>query len=142
MRQILEGKPLTIYGDGSQVREFTYIGDVIPYIARSYRQEFKYGRTYNLGVGTRVSIEVLAEMVCETVGKSHHWEFLPPRHEVANSYPSTALFSRQFNPHSAVTMDEGLRIMWEWARQTPRMKSKLPEIEVEKGLYPYWKELL
>ena len=141
MRQIIEGKPLTIFGDGSQVREFTYIDDVIPHIARSYFFDNDTSRTYNLGIGEKVSIEVLAEMVSEVAGVHHAPVYCPPRHEVANSYPSTELFERQYSPGQPVTLADGLERMWKWAQTAPRQQSTLPEIEVRKGLYPQWEEL-
>ena len=141
MRQILEGKPLTIFGDGSQVREFTYIDDITPHIARSYRRDYNLTRTYNIGVGERVSIEVLAEMVSEVAGVHHAPVYCPPRHEVDNSYPSTVQFKNRFTPGEPTGLVNGLEKMWEWAQTAPRQQSTLPEIEVRDGLYPQWEEL-
>ena len=138
MRQIMEGKPLTIFGDGSQVREFTYIDDVTPHIARS--SDHEHG-TYNLGVGTKVSIELLAEMVSEVAGVHHAPVYLPPRHEVTNSYPDTGKFAREFSPGRAVTLADGLDKMWSWAQEAPTKRSILPSIEVEGGLYQQWRNV-
>ena len=142
MRQIKNGEPLTIYGDGAQVREFTCIDDVTPYIARSYRKDYAIGRTFNLGLGHKTSIQGLAESVSMATEKHVKVVWLDPRHEVKESYPSTALFKAWFNPVQPTPLEEGLRKMWEWAKDEPIRQSKLPEIEVEAGLYPYWKELL
>ena len=141
MRQILEGKPLTIFGDGSQVREFTYIDDITPHIARVYRKDHDLTRTYNLGIGERVSVGVLAEMVCEVAGVHPHVQYMPPRHEVDNSYPSTGLFKRVFSPGEPTGLVNGLERMWAWAQEAPRKQSKLPEIEVRKGLYRQWENV-
>jgi UDP-glucose 4-epimerase len=141
MSQILEGKPLTIFGDGSQVREFTYIDDVTPHIASSYIGTYPSGRVYNLGVGTKVNIKLLAEMVSTIAGVHHAPVYLPPRHEVANSYPSTDLFAREYSPGQAVALSEGLMRMWEWAQAAPKQRSTLPDIEVRKGLYPQWEDV-
>jgi UDP-glucose 4-epimerase len=145
MRQIKNGEPLTIYGDGTQVREFTCIDDVTPYIARSYRKDYAIGRTFNLGLGSKISIHELTGLVCVAARRNVFKvgiNCLPPRHEVKESYPSTGLFRAWFNPVQPTPLDDGLRKMWEWAKDEPIRQSKLPEIEVEAGLYPYWKELL
>src|SRR5450759_2239010 len=47
MNQILQGKPLTIFGDGTQTRAFSYIDDVAPVIARSVSNPKAYGEVFN-----------------------------------------------------------------------------------------------
>jgi UDP-glucose 4-epimerase len=141
MRQIKNGEPLTIFGDGTQVREFTYIDDVTPYIARSYRREYRHGRTYNLGFGDKTNILGLAEAVSDASGEHQSIRWLPPRHEVHTSYPSTVLFRQEFSAKIKITLSSGLKAMWDWAKDAPVRRSKLPEIEVREGLYPYWEDV-
>jgi UDP-glucose 4-epimerase len=141
MRQIKNGEPLTIYGDGTQVREFTCIDDVTPYIARSYHHEYHLGRTFNLGLGERMSIWDMAVAVIEATGLTCDLQILPPRHEVKESYPSTVHFKDKFSPSEQTGLVNGLAKMWDWAKDAPVRRSKLPEIEVRDGLYPQWQEL-
>lgn len=138
MNQILKGEPMTIYGSGSQEREFTYIDDVTPYLAR----HDKIG-TYNLGLGeiwtiNELSLEV--RRVCSDT--SYPVEFLPARHEADKSYPSTEKFRLEFKPRHPSFLVEGLCKMWEWAKNCHQHGTHLPKVEVEKGLYPYWRKLL
>jgi UDP-glucose 4-epimerase len=141
MRQIKNGEPLTIYGDGTQVREFTYIDDVTPYISRSYHHEYHLGRTFNLGLGEQIEINQLAEKVGALAGVYAQHKRLPKRHEVHSSYPSTDLFKNEFSPDRPMNLTSGLISMWDWAKDAPVRRSKLPEIEVREGLYPQWREL-
>ena len=49
MNQLLNGIPLTVYGDGLQTRAFSYIDDVAPYIAKSVDIEKAYNQIFNIG---------------------------------------------------------------------------------------------
>ncbi|OGO15742.1 MAG: NAD-dependent dehydratase [Chloroflexi bacterium RBG_16_48_8] len=73
--QALTGKPLTIYGDGSQTRSFCYIDDLIEGIHRILLSDFK--EPINLGNPTEMTIETLAEVVNRLTGNSAGFEMLP-----------------------------------------------------------------
>jgi nucleoside-diphosphate-sugar epimerase len=66
--QALEGKPLTIYGDGSQTRSFCYVDDLIEGIVRCAGSEAVKGLVVNLGNPAEHTIRRFAELVCRIVG--------------------------------------------------------------------------
>ena len=66
--QALEGRPLTIYGDGSQTRSFCYVDDLVEGIVRSAAAESTKGLVVNLGNPEEYTIRHFAELVCEIIG--------------------------------------------------------------------------
>lgn len=68
VRQALAGEPITVYGDGTQRRCFTFVGDVVGALAAIVGREEAFGRVYNLGSTEEVSIRALAERVKALTG--------------------------------------------------------------------------
>jgi len=62
MRQILTGKPLTIFGDGEQVRAFSYIDDVAPIIAACIERPDTWNQIYNIGADRPWTVNELADL--------------------------------------------------------------------------------
>lgn len=63
VRQALAGQPITVFGDGTQSRSFTYVGDVVDALAKLVREPRAVGRVFNVGNGEEISIRDLAERV-------------------------------------------------------------------------------
>ncbi|HPK70627.1 MAG TPA: GDP-mannose 4,6-dehydratase [Vicinamibacterales bacterium] len=70
VRQALAGEPLTVYGDGTQSRCFTWVGDVVGALAALAGCREALGRVYNLGSTEEVSIRALAERVKALTGSA------------------------------------------------------------------------
>jgi UDP-glucose 4-epimerase len=66
----LQGKPITVYGDGEQIRDYTYIKDVVTGTLDAARADGTDGAVYNISSGTGVSIIKLAEIIGETISRS------------------------------------------------------------------------
>src|SRR5580700_357215 len=62
MNQLLRGEAMTIFGDGLQTRNFTYIGDVAPVIARAVQLPEIRNRVYNIGSSEATTIQDLAHL--------------------------------------------------------------------------------
>ena len=88
MNQILQGKELTVFGDGNQTRAFSYIRDVAPIIAESVETPKAFNNIFNVGADTPYSVNVLAEKVAEAMGAKVKIRHLPPRNEVVDAYSS------------------------------------------------------
>jgi UDP-glucose 4-epimerase len=63
VRQALAGQPITVFGDGTQTRSFTYVGDVVDALAKLVQEPRAIGRVFNVGNGYEISIRDLAERV-------------------------------------------------------------------------------
>jgi len=72
----LEADLIQIYGDGKQVRDFTYIDDVIQILANSFKLE--RNRTYNIGTGIPTTLNELAKQIAVLTGEKQI-EFMPAR---------------------------------------------------------------
>jgi UDP-glucose 4-epimerase len=63
IRQALAGQPITVFGDGTQSRSFTYVGDVIWALLRLAAEPKAVGQVFNVGNGEEITIRGLAEKV-------------------------------------------------------------------------------
>jgi len=63
VRQALAGQPITVFGDGTQCRSFTYVGDVVHAMVALINEPAAVGQVFNIGNGAEISINALAEKV-------------------------------------------------------------------------------
>ena len=82
MNQLLRGEPMTIFGDGLQQRAFTHIDDVAPVIAASVDFSAARNQIFNVGADIPHTVNELAEVVAEAMGKPCQVNHLDPRNEV------------------------------------------------------------
>ncbi len=68
VRQALAGEPITVFGDGTQSRSFTYVGDVVRAVVALINEPRAVGQVFNIGNGQEISIEGLARRVKELTG--------------------------------------------------------------------------
>ncbi len=68
VRQALAGHPLTVFGDGTQSRSFTYVGDVVDALIKLAAEPSAIGQVFNIGNGHEITIEQLAEKVRNMTG--------------------------------------------------------------------------
>lgn len=144
MNQIMQGKKLTIFGDGMQTRAFSHIDDVAPLIARSIEIPEAYNEVFNVGADTPYSVKELAGMVCDAFGVKEQIESLEARNEVLNAY-STHEKARNLFGHllKNIPLKEGIDRMVKDAKDKgPRQGEKFKNIEIEKNMPPAWKKLV
>ncbi|MGE5361953.1 MAG: GDP-mannose 4,6-dehydratase [Bacteroidales bacterium] len=70
VRQALAGQPITVFGDGTQTRSFTYVGDVVCALANLVQAPGAVGEVFNIGNTEEISIRALAERVKMLSGSS------------------------------------------------------------------------
>jgi UDP-glucose 4-epimerase len=68
VRQALAGEPITVFGDGSQSRSFTYVGDVVRGLIALINEPNAVGQVFNIGNGQEITIQALAEKVKAMTG--------------------------------------------------------------------------
>src|SRR5687767_3371812 len=70
VRQALAGQPITVFGDGTQSRSFTYVGDVVRALVALINEPRAVGQVFNIGNGREISINDLAEKIKVMTGSS------------------------------------------------------------------------
>jgi UDP-glucose 4-epimerase len=139
MNQILDGKPLTIFGDGQQTRAFSYIDDVAPVIARAVHNPNCYGQVFNVGGDTPHTVAELAQVVSEAMGVPPRLAHLPERNEVKHAYSSHAKVRQYFDLPAPVALRDGVARMAAWVKQTgSRQTRDFAAIEIPRGLPQGW----
>jgi UDP-glucose 4-epimerase len=77
VRQALAGEPITVYGDGTQSRSFTYVGDVIGALLRLMVEPKAIGQVINIGNSQEVTIHDLAQRIKNATGSRSPIKFIP-----------------------------------------------------------------
>jgi UDP-glucose 4-epimerase len=140
MNQILQNKPLTVFGDGEQTRAFSYIGDVAPVIAKSISVKEAYNEVINVGADIPYSINQLIEKVKKVMSNNPEVKYLDPRNEVLHAYSSHKKAESIFNLNGKTDLETGLKKMAEWVKKHGAKTTKnFSEIEIEEKLPPSWK---
>lgn len=140
MNQILAGRPLTVFGDGTQRRAFSCIDDVAPIIAESIEVPGAYNQVFNIGADQFCSVNELASAVARAMGVPLNVVHTPPRHEVQDAYSSHARLEQVFGLRPSCSLDEGIARMARWARQQgARSSQPFEQIEVTRNLPAVWR---
>jgi len=77
VRQALAGQPITVFGDGTQSRSFTYVGDVVRAMVALIDEPRAIGQVFNIGNGNEITIGELAEKVKKMTGSSSEIVMVP-----------------------------------------------------------------
>jgi dTDP-glucose 4,6-dehydratase len=116
--QALAGKPITVHGDGTQTRSFTYVDDLIEGIVRLLRSG--YTEPVNIGNPEEYTILDLAEMIREIAGSSSEIVFEPrPVDDPAVRRPDITRAKEVLGWEPTVPVREGLKRTIEWFRTEP-----------------------
>jgi UDP-glucose 4-epimerase len=140
MNQILQGRPMTIFGDGSQTRAFSYIDDVAPVMARAIDIEAAWDDVFNVGADEPYTLNEVASGVARVMGVEPRVVRLPPRNEVQHVRSSHQKLERVFGQLTRTPLDDGLRSMAEWVKaRGARTSAPFGGIEVTKNLPEAWR---
>jgi UDP-glucose 4-epimerase len=112
----LAGKPMIVFGDGRQTRDFTYVSDTARGIIEVGLADFAVGQTINLGYGTEISINELANEVRKAVGNpdAHvkHTQGRPG--DNLRLWADTTKARKEIRFEPKISLLEGLRLLMAW----------------------------
>jgi UDP-glucose 4-epimerase len=140
MYQYLNHEQMTIFGDGTQTRAFSFIDDILEPLWNSAIREEASKQIINLGGVEEISIEEAANTLRVVIGTQDKFRYLEARHEVKHSIPTFQKSIDLLDFKSTTTLKEGLDQMWDWANHQPMQDRFVWEkYELDKGMYSYWK---
>jgi len=112
---LLEGRRPTIFGDGSQSRDFTHVANVVEANLRAATAPGVSGKVYNVACGSSLSVLDLLEEICRLLGKPFNPEFGPARAgDVKHSWADISAAQRELNYAPTVDLHTGLKQTVEW----------------------------
>lgn len=139
MNQIMQGKQLTVFGDGEQTRAFSYIDDVAIPIAKSVNMPAAYNQVFNIGADKPYTVNELATVVCACFGVTPDINHLEARNEVMHAYSDHTKAHGVFGQGAGISLEEGISRMAVWANKVgARQSQEFANIEINEKLPQGW----
>ncbi len=140
LNQLLRDEPMTIFGDGCQTRAFTYVADVAPVLARSIDMPSAWNQVFNIGADTPVTVNELARLVAEAMGRPARVHHLEARQEVRHAVADHSYLAAAFGYSPRWPLRDGLRRTAEWVKTVgPRPQPVFTRLELDQNLPRVWK---
>jgi UDP-glucose 4-epimerase len=115
----LAGEPLCVHGDGTQSRDFTYVGNVVAVLADAAIRHVASDAPVNLAFGTRTSLLEVIEMLGDILGRPIDVDYRAPRAgDVLHSQADQTRFRDLFPRARPIPLVDGLRATVEWFRSS------------------------
>ena len=112
-------RPLTVHGDGSQTRDFTYVGTVCDVIADAVKRRVTHDTAVNLAFGTRTSLTELIGELGDVLGRTLEVDHTEPRAgDVHDSQADTSLLTSLFPDAQPTPLRTGLEETVRWFRSS------------------------
>lgn len=120
IKRLLSGEAILVYGDGNQVRDYNYVGDVVDAMLRSAISDNAYGEVFNLGADDPMSLKSTAECLVQSVTNGYY-ELVPfpndlKKIDIGDYYGDFRKIRSRLNWRPRVRFDEGIRNTIEYYR--------------------------
>jgi UDP-glucose 4-epimerase len=114
LRATLQSDPITLYGDGEQTRDFTYVADIASATATAATRGVP-GRVYNIGGGSRVSVNDVLQIIRRVSGRSPIVKIdETQKGDMRHTWADTSLAKADLGFVPAVGLEEGLAAEYQW----------------------------
>lgn len=118
INRVLRGQPPILYGNGNQLRAFTYVEDIVPFIAKAGFDKGSNKQIINLGSGRKTRLLDLANILCEMTGCTQEILYFPLRlSEAEDAYTTTEKSEKLLGFRDKTTLFDGLLYTLKWARE-------------------------
>lgn len=119
LKAVLRGQPITVYGDGEQTRDFTFVDDIVAATTAAADRGVA-GRVYNIGGGSRVSLNHVLDLIGEVTGRRLTIvREAPQKGDMRDTFADTTRARADLAFSPAATLADGLRAEYDWLRGTP-----------------------
>lgn len=116
-RQLLDGEPPVVFGDGTQKRDFTYIDDIVEANLRALERRPR-GEVFNIGSGHHISVNELLERLADITGRTARPVYSDKvAGDVSDTWANVDKARRMLNWQPTVSLREGLHRFVAWYRQ-------------------------
>lgn len=130
VRALLDGRTPTIYGDGGQTRDFTYIANVVDGVLRAVDAPHAAGEVINVATGTRVSLLQVLHAVSAILGRNVAPRFDEARQgDVRDSQADIGKAARLLGYKPTVGLEDGLRRTIDWYRDSSPTANRSPSAD-------------
>jgi UDP-glucose 4-epimerase len=107
---IAAGEPVTVFGDGEQSRDFTYVANVVDATLRAADADGANGRIFNVAAGSPASVNAVADTIGRILGKPVERRFAPPRPgDIRDSWADVTAAKETLGYEPTVDLEDGLR---------------------------------
>jgi UDP-glucose 4-epimerase len=107
---VAAGEPVTIFDDGGQSRDFTYVDNVVAANLLAADAEGVSGQIFNISAGSPVTVNELAETIGRLLGRPVERRYLPPRPgDLRDSWADVSKSRRSLGYEPTVSLEDGLR---------------------------------
>jgi len=114
-RSILAGQPITVFGDGTTIRDYTYVSDIVAGIRAAIAYRGSKRSIFNLGNDRPVSIQHLIESLESLLGRRAQVEYKPiPPGDVPATWADITAARAALGYDPKVTLEEGLGLFADW----------------------------
>ena len=115
IKAVLEEKAITIYGDGNQTRDFTYVSDAVNATVLGMKGE--PGEIYNIGGGSRISVNKAIEVIEELTGKKAKIKYEPfQKGDMRDTYADISKAENELGYKPEIDINTGLKKQTEYVR--------------------------
>ncbi|MGF9821593.1 dTDP-glucose 4,6-dehydratase [Brevibacillus agri] len=121
VRNCLQGRPLQIYGTGTQTRDLLYVEDCARFVVEAGYSDKVNGEILNAGLGKDISINELAELIAEGKVNIDHVPHIHPQSEIQKLLCNYTKAEKLLGWKPTVSLEEGIRLTKEWIRQSHLM---------------------
>jgi nucleoside-diphosphate-sugar epimerase len=117
----IAGDPITLYGDGEQTRDFTFVHDAVAATVAAGERGIP-GRAYNIGGGSRVSINQVLDLIGRVSGRSLDVGREPAQKgDMRDTFADTSLARADLGFVPTVSLEEGIAAEYRWLSTTPAL---------------------
>ncbi len=114
IKSVLTKKPIAVYGDGEQTRDFTFVDDAVQ-ANIACMEHGQNGAAYNIGGGSRITVNGVLKLLAKISGEEVLIDPQPPQKgDMRHTYADTSRAQQELHFKPKVSLEEGLRREYEW----------------------------